>query len=375
MRTIVRTLGVTLTLLAACAPEPTHDQHPRDELILREGPPTSTLRWRENGLRDDGAMGPELALSSALVASTRTHTIGQAEGDSQLVFGRIESAAFVSDERLVLLDGQTLKISLLSIDGRVLDVVGGPGGGPGEYQYPTNASVSDGDVAVFDGRGIATLYRVGGDSLGYLSSHSFGFPIDYGCLIREGFLVQGPRPDSGALLHLFDREGALVRSFGEIYNTDNQQLLAHASNSLIACHEASRTVYVAPVLLHEVRAYDLDGRMRWWSALEDLRRVEIQVLADGNTMVRMPRGGYHGAIELHADQTTGEIVLQIAHATPESRERRELAAIHTFALAADGRKVDYLGDDLPRVYGLRGSTLLFAQEDPFPQLVIHRVPQ
>jgi hypothetical protein len=86
------------------------------------------------------AVVPPLAAARAQGGSLRTlqleRVIGGASGGDEYLFGRIVGVAAAPDGRVYILDGQSCVARAFTAAGKFLRTLGGPGGGPGEFQCP-----------------------------------------------------------------------------------------------------------------------------------------------------------------------------------------------------------------------------------------------
>lgn len=134
---------------------------------------------------------------------TAVDTIGVELGDSNYVFGSIETALFSSNGEVLVLDGLEKRISVFSGDGDFLTHIGRQGSAPGEFQRPmAMAFLGNGQLAVSD--------TWGGKMILFDSSYAYASEI-------TGFFPAPPMAISGAdasafigLMKKFDVENDLV---------------------------------------------------------------------------------------------------------------------------------------------------------------------
>ncbi|MDT8341211.1 MAG: hypothetical protein RQ751_06835 [Longimicrobiales bacterium] len=143
----------------------------------------------------EGAEGCPLVpdLDSLPVASVALEfEIGTVDGDSVSTFGRITDVALLSDGSLAVADGMRRQILRIGPTGELLNRIGRPGDGPGEYRYPwAIEALADDRVAVFD----PVLWRIS------------TFAMD-GTLVGEDF--PDPEPEFGQNPEVrFDARGRL----------------------------------------------------------------------------------------------------------------------------------------------------------------------
>lgn len=134
---------------------------------------------------------------------TAVDTIGVELGDSNYVFGSIETALFGSNGEVLVLDGLAKQISVFASDGEFLTHIGRQGSAPGEFQRPmAMAFLGNGQLAVSD--------TWGGKMILFDSNYAYSGEI-------TGFFPAPPMAISGAdgsafvgLMKKFDIENDLV---------------------------------------------------------------------------------------------------------------------------------------------------------------------
>jgi len=93
-------------------------------------------------------------------------TTNSTDGEDWEQFGRISSAAFNARGELHILDAGAQQVLVLGTEGRLERILGGPGGGPGEFSSPLSMALfSDGTTAVFDFRLPPSFHVFGPDGV------------------------------------------------------------------------------------------------------------------------------------------------------------------------------------------------------------------
>lgn len=351
------------------------ERHPiSDSVVVDTSQVIHVSLQRADSLYGDSPMKLETLVDQAeKLHSIGTDTaIGALDGRDELMFGRIDQAEITTTQQLLVLDGQASQLKLFTINGKPLQTLGGAGQGPGEYQSPMNFSASSTDtLAVFESNGRIHLYSMGPDSISFSRFLDLKVFLNEGCLMNGQLVIHGIRKDSRSAFHVFGLDGQFRYSFGEIYRTPDRRLRDQLSNSEIECIERDNIVIAAPVLIPQIRAYEVQsGKLLWTVSPTDYKPIDIRVDSDGSTRNRIPSEGYHGSIELHVDEEGSTIVYQFALVTPESREKGELANIHTLLVSRDGGGAFYVGDSIARLRDTRGGSILFSRKNPFPQLLV-----
>jgi len=189
------------------------------------------------GSNNDPSLGDWTLKPNAL---RLTETLRVSETDA-FYFGSIAALDVTSDGRIVVADRSASNIKLLRPDGTLLDTLGGPGEGPGEFQMLTHAGVGSRDslYALDLQRGQITIYAPADP---YERRRILTVPRDQGYLGLLYVLPDGrlagifgvrmqpedgvTRPDPNAIRHidntgtpgdtlLLDRSGQSAFVFGE----------------------------------------------------------------------------------------------------------------------------------------------------------------
>jgi len=144
-------------------------------------------------------------------------SIGVEIGADEYMFGRVTGISAHGD-RIYVVDGQVPAVRYYDMDGVYLGDLGGPGQGPGEYQFPRSVGVaSDGTVFVRDqGGGTLLVYSAAGEPINTIRPPGFRVTGDPPMVVTEGgeayILVVMPRDDSDDALRVgrmpYSRDGA-----------------------------------------------------------------------------------------------------------------------------------------------------------------------
>lgn len=361
-----------LLLAAACSGTPQVDgvRHP-DPLRIVDGSESEVgvlvvaNPVRENPLR---IAGDEKEILSSVDPAI---TIGRLQGPPEAeVFGRIQDVARDARGRLLVLDAQARELRVFDGSGAWVQTVGNPGPGPGEFLHPRAVATDDEEaVYVFEVSGRVARFRPSGDTLRFADELALGLEIYDACLLDDRIVVYGSRPGGERLLHVYDREGAAVRSFGRLYRTTNRIIRHQLSRGTMACVHSDGLLILAPRLLPLVRAYSLDGENRWTIRLQGFRPPDLRETPTGGSSIRMPDGGHHVISGLVASGTGASLLLQVARVGEGGESARDGRHLATYGLdPQDGRSVP-IGSGL-RVVAWNGQQVVTAQTNPYPRLAV-----
>jgi len=141
-------------------------------------------------------------------------TIGVESGDDNLVFGSVADIGLDAAGNIIILDWNNSRIQKFDAGGKFLkSIVLKQGQGPEEVAMLMGAAVSpSGMVCVLDRGGNKVLIL--GPEGEFLRFFKLDFQATYlGCLEGDRIVVLGL--DKDKILHLFDKDGRLLSSFGD----------------------------------------------------------------------------------------------------------------------------------------------------------------
>jgi hypothetical protein len=92
--------------------------------------------------------GTWTAATAWRVTDTPSVSIGDNENDTTTLFARVQNALRLGDGRIVVTNYGTRQIRFYDSTGRFIEAAGGPGKGPGEFNWLGRALRTDGDSLV-----------------------------------------------------------------------------------------------------------------------------------------------------------------------------------------------------------------------------------
>ena len=147
--------------------------------------------------------------------------IGVESGDENLMFGSVADIGLDAAGNIFILDWEGKRVQVFDSQGKFLrSIVGREGQGPEEVAMLGGAAVSpSGMIAVLDrGGNKVLLFSPPGD---FLRFFKLDFQATYlGCLEGDRIVVLGLNDEK--ILHLFDKEGKLLSSFGNPFEVPSQ---------------------------------------------------------------------------------------------------------------------------------------------------------
>ncbi len=348
-----------------------HDvSHPAADYLVRPLQPSMEVGFvhPEKPRRE----GPDAELweyAERLRHASEAFRVGVLEGPRELVFGMIEDVAVGDDGRIYLLDSRFNEVRVITRQGEVLQIFGRPGQGPGEFRGPRSLAVdASGRVYVGDISRQIHVFEPEPSGLQYRESLRTNVaPVDM-CVLGNRLYVHGINLEENKIIHEYDLNGTHHSSFGAVYNSPNPLVNYQLSQGRIACSAADgMIVYVMGGGPGDVRGYTSTGDLKWLSLISDYQSIDYVETATGDR-VTVPENGFHH-LQYLTMGPTGNLVLQLAFVTRESREAKdEFASLHTFLFAPGSGRGMYVGDFLPTIMAAGGSSYIAVEHDPYPRM-------
>ncbi|MFQ5742675.1 MAG: 6-bladed beta-propeller [Acidobacteriota bacterium] len=310
--------------------------------------------------------------------------IGVQEGPAHEMFGEIRSVVLDDEGHIYVLDSAFEEIRVFSTDGRFIQSVGGPGQGPGEFVKPMALAVDRGRNLLYVGdlsRRLHLFSLTGKDdrrSIEYDRSIRLEMTPEDICLTEDELVLHGMRlanperagdpANVGArILHVANLSGEVRASFGSVYESPNSIVNYQVYEGWVACDSNRKLVFLAPKsLLAEIRAYELDGRSRWITAIRDFIPIHLEDLPNGSRM-RLPAGGWNriGALTPVTDD-----YLLVQESLVVSNQGQRVVKIHSFLVSMANGAAVYVGETLPRILAANKAHYATVRDEPYPELTV-----
>ncbi len=363
----------------------TADRHPRPEHVVSEAErvlspgPQDTLAGSRSLLR----------WAHALSTSPGRWSFGDPGATaSDQILQRIADVALSEDGRVFVLDSRAAQVLELSATGEVLDRVGSPGEGPGEFLSPTAVAFArDGALVVGDGgRRIQAFQKRTGEYelVGY---RALGFPFEGLCFEGDRLVTQsrsqaeleGVRVLEG---HVDSEEGVpSYDSFGVFYDHSDPVLQLYYQRQVVACL-GGRSVALGSRYLQTVRTYALDGTPALEIQFEGFGRQHFRLHQPGSVSVLAAASHRDPPFVLRAltaIDASPVLVVQLAPIGGDpggevAREGRDLATFLIDLAAEEPHFVGHLPEAVVAAVD-HGTAVEFVtiRSVPFPRVTKHRV--
>lgn len=345
--------------------------HPQVDNILAPGSDRVLLTDRDPsdpGLRDLGAR---------LQAGRQVSTVGIERGTRREMFGEIAAATPAEGGGFRVLDAEYNEVRSYGPDGQPVGVFGGPGQGPGEFEYPSALMNGGGGRVVVSDRN-RQIKVFSGDGRGPEQTIRLDFTPNDVCVIGDRIYAQGFRrgEDRDQVVHAYSlSDGSHLASFGDPYQSGVEIVRDLLSDGRVACDSESGTVLLTFAAAPTLQAFSADGEPLWSAVIESFAAQNIEeIVADDG----QPGVGYAGP-PADGHDTLGPIigiggafVVQVVHwVAGERREGNKVAGHKTYALDAQTGRGGYLGNTIPQILTLTKDRLIALEPSPFPQIGIY----
>lgn len=280
--------------------------------------------------------------------------IGVEDGDEDLMFGSISRVDLDGQGNIYILDYKFRKVVVCSPDGRHLRTIPVPAGqGPQEATNPGGIAVApSGTLYINDMRKIIVY----GPDGRFVRSFLADFMISsIGCPGTEDLVAIGP--NGGRILHVFDRTGKLLASFGDTFTppADLEPM-------------KDMPMFGAPLIFNcakDGRVFVLNPHKYEVSVFKD-RRLET-VLAGRSELFKpiqkMGRGFMSTAAQIV--QSGGLVFVSLRDPDPKAPKTADIFEA--------GQMIGSIGlPGTPHVADLQGR-IYFAEEEDFPRVVRYAV--
>ena len=324
----------------------------------------------------EGSANPPFATFVTL--GSPTLSIGSADKEGPTLFGTITGVAADGSGNIYVLDRSTHSVRVFSSSGRFLGSAGRPGRGPGDLSWPhTLFHDKKNTLFVIDRVNGVVTFETRDGALSHRASIAANFLPNNACLLGEKLIVPAWRDQK--ILHVFDRNGQYLRSFGDGFNRDTSEAVREVANQTqlqISCDSALNRIFVAPIAIGEVRAYDSAGQLVWQQRLEGFDESRTLLNHQGVVTVR---GKHYASSLLRLGDDL--LLLQVRHREPVKsssskvnpqggRGYWETRAIVSYILSARSGRVVSRSVGAPLIGVITPGFVVAFEDEPFPRVTL-----
>ena len=299
--------------------------------------------------------------------------IGVSDGELYEMFGDIEDVAVNGDGDIFVLDFQHKKVFVYSSDGTFKHSVGGPGAGPGEFEFPKAIGIDDQDrVIVADSKLRISIFDRHDGAFALNSTHTLAYSPKDMCIGDGVIYLSGAwHEQESRYVHSYTIDGEHVRSFGELYESSVPLFSQGLSYGPLSCGKEAESVQYMFGWLPVIHNYSKTGERRWTSMLADFDPSGVVSYGDSEVRYENQDEAFDTVSNIVA-ASANHVIVQIKHITPESREKRlPYDRINTYVFALHSGDGVYVGDRFPQIHAVQRNRIYAVSSAPFPQVLVY----
>jgi hypothetical protein len=205
--------------------------------------------------------------------------------------------------RIVVLEAEAPFIKVFSLDGRLLQRLGGSGAGPGELRYAA-AMLHIPELrrlVVFDTPNARAAEYAIGDSLTFVRALATALPVNGACALGRRVFVSAH--DAAGMIHELEPRGGewrTVRSFGSPTVTHPLALhplfRSYAASGSLFCDAVARRILLASRVVGVLHSIKLDGSDQQTVPIAGFEPVAMEAAPDGGFTQRTPDSGEYDQV-------------------------------------------------------------------------------
>lgn len=323
---------------------------------------------------------PTVPISRILTIGKPDLEIGVEDEEGPYLFGMISGIAVGPDGTIYVGDYSVGTVRAFDRTGRHLTTFGRRGTGPGEFSYPPGVRFhGDSTILVPQGPWGVTELGARGGRITYRRTFGKGGSVMSTCARGDSLLVAEWRVER--ILHVLGPDRGAVRSFGEGWSSDTNDVVRFQTNRLsgrLDCEGGDGSVIVAQGAAAGIRLYERDGTLRWSTVLPDFRY----------SFALASQGGY--ALVAGEDQVTTlwrldaeRLLVQVTRATHDARPRPPRGqggivtmtpvSTRTYLLSLGTGRILSQSSDAPLLGAIVDGHAYVGIADPYPRVRRFRV--
>lgn len=327
-------------------------------------------------------------LANALRTPTPALQLGQLDGDSPHVFGRIRDVGVLPNGDVFVLDDLMYEIRWFDSQGRHVAQSGRNGSGPGEFRSPAAMFVEEtGVIHTYDRRNgrISVFQSINGALVHERDIRLDLTSVDDLCVMNGDYYFVTPNDSS--VVQRFDKNGKRIAAFGarpSLSNLLNTKLPSDPSlaasiagsynGAMIYCDPVRQSVVLVYRQLPLVRAFTAAGGAVWETHLSDFHQLRW-IPVRGSTAYQQaadPRSGIvtMASALVQIDRQRLAVTYVDGGLTKRAEPSRH---VRLFSLL-NGQEIARL-PTLLTLIGRSGTALYMSSSRPFPHLRVVKYPQ
>lgn len=314
--------------------------------------------------------------ANRLTRATVVRTIGKREGAADEMLGQVEAVSVGPDgETTYILDSVFNRIQIYGSSGHLADTFGGPGRGPNEFRRPEGLIVFPDSMIVVLNESATEfkMYRRVGRQLEHARTERHGRLMTSMCGQDTTIVLKGmtPSPDSSGrkMLHLYDRQGKNLASFGQGYQSKHLTLNLQLSSGPVA-YGSNGQIVTAMVGTPMIYGFNAEGVRKWAARVEDYNAISAVTEGGRTTFTRDEVSDVTRSLSF---LPSGNVVVQVERRTRSSSY--EIPSYDTYVLSGETGEGVYVDVELSQIMSLTKDRIYAYSELPYPEVQVLRFPR
>ncbi|WP_184430707.1 6-bladed beta-propeller [Longimicrobium terrae] len=288
------------------------------------------------------------------------------------VFGLVGDVAMARDGRTFVLDVLNHHVGVFSASGERSALLGGRGGGPGEFMGPVALAWDDAGTGLY----VLDERRQGIDVFDPADgTWRRTIPLDFHaadlCYISGRLYVLGGR--KGFLLHeVSSGDGRVLRSFAPDAASEDILLRGYRASGYLGCRAAGEIAFLPSLRPEVLRFSAVTGALIGTAPIPGYRPVRVRPTADGGMRFDVPGGGGHDYGSAVVPLGSGDWLVQVGRLKKGTNSQHEFDSVRSYLLSRGDGRIRPLEVRLPRVMAAAPDRFSIVETSPFP--AVSKVP-
>jgi len=376
-RGAVCTWTLLVIVLVACVPQAFGQEtnHPNEALIPGFYDNPAILSKKTQNASSE-ALRSVRQDANRFTRATVVRTIGKREGTADEMLGQVEAVSVGPDgETTYILDSVFNRIQIYGSSSNLVDTFGGAGRGPNEFRRPEGLIVFPDSMIVVLNESATQfkMYRHTGRQLEHVRTERHGRPMSSMCGQDTTIVLKGmtPSPDSSVsrMLHLYDRQGKPLNSFGQGYQSEDPVLNLQLSSGPVACGPNGR-IATAMAGTPMIYGFNAQGERKWVARIADYNAIAV---TQKGTRTTFTKGEVSDVTRSISFLPSGNIAVQVERRTRSSSY--EIRSYDTYVLSGETGEGVYVDVDVSQIMSVREDVIYTYSEFPYPEVKVLRFPK
>ncbi len=211
-------------------------------------------------------------------------TIGSNEKNKPDLFGEIIDIEIDKKNNIWILDSQSSKIKIFSMDKNLVSDFGQVGDGPNEFRNIVGIEIIGDSLLTAEMGGRIKIFKFDfqnkQEQFKFIDQYTIPFGIDDFCHTKNHLFLSGVHTNKSVIennyyIHRLDNKGQIDISFGEVYKSKNWVVSLQLSRASIECSPDNDIVLSTIDSFPYIHAFNESGQKIWIDQIEPFQQGEI----------------------------------------------------------------------------------------------------